>query len=337
MLIESKRGTVMWRYTVVAMAAFLSPSPSLAGTWAEDLFDGLDKDFGSVPQGPELSHLFSIKNKTESIVAISSIRLSCTRCGGASLAKWQLKPGEETAIVGKMYTSSFVGPKTIWLYVQFSQPRAEEVRLSLRVNSRGDVSFNPDSLAFGRIKRGTGSTMASVITLYGDVRTQITEAYTESKKIQVSVKEVQRTSATVSYQLTAQLPPVLGVGTWWSEIWLKTTRADIPQLRVPLTVTVAPALRAAPAVVSLGQARIGDTVERKVIVRDTIPFAIKEIKGTDGQLDVQVATEGRKAVHILIVRLRAARSGTLDRTIQVFTDLNEEREVTFQTKGEIIP
>ena len=91
--------------------------------------------------GKELSHPFCLKNKTDQVVSISGIRVSCGRCGYASLAKWQLKPGEETTLVGKMYTSNFVGPKTIWLYVQFSQPQVEEVRLSLQKRKRGQRTF----------------------------------------------------------------------------------------------------------------------------------------------------------------------------------------------------
>ena len=327
----------MLRFTLVIVMGLLSASPGRTATWAEALFDGLDMDFGTVPQGKELTHPFCIKNKTDQVVSISGIRVSCGRCGYASLAKWQLKPGEETALVGKMYTSNFMGPKTIWLYVQFSQPQVEEVRLSLQANSRSDVTLAPDNLAFGPIPRGTNPTASTAITFSENGQVRITGVDTGSKKIQATLKETQRTDSTVTYRLTARLQPTLGVGDWWAEIWLKTDSPNIPRLRIPLSVTVEPALKVTPSAVSLGQIQVGTTVERKITLRGTKPFLIKEMKGADNQLEVQETTAGNRPVHVLIVRLKGTTPGNLSRTIHIITDMKDETEATFQASAEVIP
>ena len=99
----------MVRYSLVMFAGFLSGGAAHAGSWAEALFDGNHKDFGSVPRGPELTHNFRIKNTTGQVVGISGARVSCNICSSVSVGKYQLQPGEETALVEtEAFTIDFV-------------------------------------------------------------------------------------------------------------------------------------------------------------------------------------------------------------------------------------
>jgi hypothetical protein len=327
----------MWRPILVVLAAWFTAAPVFAASWGEALFDELGKDFGTVPQGPELQHFFHLKNNTGSVLTISGIRVSCGRCGGASFAKSQLNPGEETTILGRMYTTNFVGPKTIWIYVQISQPQFEEVRLWVQCNSRSDVTMNPDTLAFGQVKQGTRSSASTLITLNGNSQTQITEVDTSSDTVKTTIKETQRTDTQVTYQLTATLDANLKSGNWWGEIWMKTTDPALPRLRVPLTVNVEPALNVTPAVLTFGQVAVGKSTDRKVIVRSTQPFKIREVRGTSDQLSVVELPSDSKTVHVVVLRWRAAKGGPSNCTVEIVTNLHNDATIDFQAKAEIVP
>jgi hypothetical protein len=327
----------MLRYSFVLLAGLASALPALAGSWADGLFDELSKDFGSVPRGPELTHPFRIKNTTGNVVTISNVRVSCNRCSGATLLKNQLQPGEETALVAKMYTSQFEGPKTIWIYVQFSQPQFDEVRLWVQANSRADVAVTPDTLAFGHSKRGGTPEMSARVTLYGSGQSEITDVQSESNYVQVSREELSRQGTEVTYKVTARLRDDAPAGKWYTDIWLKTNNAEIPRVRLPLTVEIESALNVSTSPVALGQVKVGESAERKVILRGATPFKVTGVQGADEQLEVKDNTEGRKQVHVLTVKLKGARPGELNRTVRVITDLKDEGEIEFTAKGQVVP
>lgn len=326
----------MLRYSFVLMAGMLAAGPALAGSWADALFVEFSKDFGSVPRGPELNHYFRIKNTTNGVVTISGVRVSCGLCGWAQVQKGQLNPGEETTVHAKMLTRNFEGPKTVYVYVQFLQPQFDEVQLSVQCNSRSDVSLTPEAMAFGHSRRGDTPKQSATLTMYGNNQAQVTGVDSESNYVMTEYKEVARTDSEVSYQVTARLRSDTPPGRWFTDLWVKTNNPSIPRVRVPLTMEIESPLSISPALVSLGEVKVGEAVEKKVIVRGGKAFAIKGIKGAGNSLQVSDSVEGQKEVHVLTVRLKAAKPGAIAQTLRVVTDLKEEGEIEFQARAEIV-
>jgi hypothetical protein len=326
----------MLRYTFVLLAGLWTFSPALAGSWADALFDDLSKDFGSVPRGPTLQHPFRIKNTTKNVVAVSGVRVSCNVCSSASILKSTLQPGEETAVVVTMDTARFSGVKIITVYVNFGQPGREEVRLWVQANARDDISFSPDTVAFGQTKRGSSPSAATTVTFLGQPQAQIIEAKGESNYVQATFKELKREGSEVSYRLTAKLRSDAPVGKWFTDIWVKTNVASMPKVRVPLTVEIESALTLSPSAVALGQVPISGEVERRVVLKGVKPFKIDRIQGTDDQLQVRDNSTDSKQVHVLTVTLKGAKAGEITRKLQIVTDLAEDNTIDFEAKGQVV-
>jgi hypothetical protein len=326
----------MVRYSFVLLAALWAITPARAGSWADALFDEFSKDFGSVPRGPTLQHPFRIKNTTKNTITISGVRVSCHICSSASILKSTLEPGEETAVVVTMDTTKFSGARTITAYVSFSQPSYEEVRLWVQANGRDDISFSPDTIAFGKTKRGVAPSASTTVTFLGQPQAQITEAKCESNYIQATFKEVKREGSEVGYQLTAKLRADAPVGKWFSDVWVKTNVAAMPKVRVPLTVEIESALTLSPPAVVLGQVQIGGEVERRLILKGVKPFKISSIKGTDEQIAVKDNNPDSKQVHVLTVTLKGAKVGEINRKLQIITDLTEDGRIEFQATGQVV-
>jgi uncharacterized protein DUF1573 len=326
----------MLRYSFVLLAGLWAISPAWAGSWADALFDELSKDFGSVPRGPTLQHPFRIKNTTKNTITISGVRVSCNVCSRASLLKSTLEPGEETSVVVTMDTSKFSGVKTITVYVNFSQPSYEEVRLWVQANGRDDISFSPDTIAFGKTKRGAAPNASTTVTFLGIPQAQITEAKCESNYLQPTFKEVKREGSEVSYQLSVKLRADAPVGKWFADVWVKTNVASMPKVRVPLTVEIESALTLSPSAVALGDVKMGEEVERRVILKGVKPFKISSIKGVDDQISVKDNSTESKQVHVLTVTLKGAKTGEINRKLQIVTDLTEDGSIEFQATGQII-
>jgi hypothetical protein len=318
--------------TVGLWAAGLAP----AGVGVDSLFDELHCDFGSVPRGPMLTHPFQLTNRTNQNLHIAGVRVSCG-CTSASAVKTSLAPGESTAIMAQMDTRRFVGPKTVTIYVTFDQPQWEEARLWVSANSRDDFAMNPDTLNFGQVKRGASPEAATNVTFYGYGYWQISEARGESNYVQTKVNEVRRDGAEVTYQVLARLRSDTPVGKWYTDVWLTTNHPALPRLRVPLTVEIESALSVSPNIANLGQIKSGEVAERRVIVRGVKPFRITSVQGTDDQVSVKDSAPDSKPVHVLTVKLKAAKPGELRRTLKILTDLKEDNEVDLPATADVTP
>jgi hypothetical protein len=326
----------MFRYSLVLAVGLCLAGSVSANSWADGLFDELNKDFGSVPRGPMLTHPFHLVNKTKVPVNISGVRVSCG-CTTATALKGSLAPGEDTVVLAQMDTRRFSGVKTVTIYVTFDRPNFEEVRLWVQANSRDDVSVSPESLAFGMTKRGSGAAATVNVSFMGNSGSQILEVTSDSNYVATSVKEVRRQESDVAYELTARLRPEAPVGKWYTDIWLKTNNGTMPRVRVPLTVEIESALSISPATVTMGEVKVGAQAERKVVIRGVKPFKITDVKGTDDSALVRDSSTDSKPVHVLTLTLKGTQAGEINKTFRVITDMKDEAEIEFQAKAQIMP
>lgn len=324
----------MVRFSLVFLVGLFAAQPA-AASWAVALFDEQGKDFGSVPRGPMLSHPFRVTNKTKDTVHIANVRVSCG-CVSASALKTELAPGESTAIMAQMDTTRFYGHKAVTVFVQFDRPDWQEVALTVQANSRDDMAITPDTMAFGRIKRGKGATASVTVTFMRNGQLQILEVRSESNYVQPSAKETRRTDYEVAYQLSAKVRPDLPVGKWFTDLWLKTNHPAATQIRVPVTVEVEPPLSVSPSSTSFGDVKTGEVSEKKLIVRGETPFKITGVKGADSGLVIEELSKESKPMHVLRLKLKADKPGDLKWALRVQTDLKEDGEIEFPADARIV-
>jgi hypothetical protein len=227
----------MHRYTLLVLLILGAARPARGNEWAEGLFHQRSVDFGTVPKGTVLEYSFPIVNNTKKTFQIASVRVS-TGALSARAKQATLTPGQQTVIIARMDTNRFVKERTHTIFVTFDEPRFEEVRLSVKVNSRDDVMFSPDNLDFKRIKRGTTATAHMTMAFFAKPKILVTEAKSESKFIQPKLQELRREGGEVVYLISAMLRSDLPEGKWYTDIWLKTNDEAMPRIRVPVTVEV---------------------------------------------------------------------------------------------------
>jgi hypothetical protein len=325
----------MMRYSLVLLAG-LAAATVASASWADSMFDGLSRDFGSVPRGPVVSHYFRFVNNTGRPVHVYHVRVSCGCTSARALHEW-IAPGQESAILAQMDTRRFLGPKTVTIYVLFDQPSFEEVRLWVAANSRDDVVMTPETLAFGRIKRGSAPTASLTVSLLGDPNWQVLGISCESNYVQPAFQLLRRQGLESVYQVTARLRPDAPPGRWYTDVWLSTNNPTMPRVRVPLTVEIEASLTVSPAVVAFGTMKTGTEAERKVIIRGVEPFRIVRILGTDSQLQVRDSSSTSKSVHVLTVTFRPRQPGDWSRNLRVLTDLKEENSIDFSAQAHVVP
>jgi hypothetical protein len=319
----------MLRYSLVLLVGLSASASASAGTWGQGLFDEVSKDFGSVPRGPMLTHHFRVVNRTQQVVNVSSVRVSCG-CVTATAMKTKLAPNEETTIYATMDTTRFSGPKSVTIFVQFDAPNFDEVRLYVQANGRNDFTVSPDTLSLGQVKRGNEATASTTVTFYGHTGAKIVEAKGESNYVQPTFVEEKRTDYEVVYKLTAKLRSDTPVGKWYTVVWLTTNVNTLTKVRVPLTVEVESPLTVSPGLLALGTVKTGEDVTRRVIVRGVKPFKVLEVQGGDADLQVKPISDDAREVHVLTLRMKPAKAGVIDKTLSVVTDLKEDNEIDFK-------
>lgn len=326
----------MFRYPLMVLLALVVTGPAWASSWADRMFESLSRDFGSVPRGPIITHHFRLVNNTGHPVRIASVRVSCG-CVTARALHQELAPGQESAILIEMDTRRFYSTRLVTIFVTFDQPHFAEVRLWVQATSRDDVSVQPDTLAFGRIKHGTSPRATVRVACLGNPNWRITSAMSDTNYVQPSLRLVQQSSYEVAYELSATLRHDAPPGRWYTDLWLNTNNPSLPRIRVPVTVEIESALSISPSNVILGTVKAGTEAQRKVILRGVEPFRVTGIKGGDREVRVFDSTDEAKTVHVLTVTVRPTRTGEWTRHLQVLTDLRGESVIEFTTRAQVVP
>lgn len=97
-------------------------------------------DFGKIPQGKPVTHVFEVTNKSNTPLKISNINASC----GCTTPEWEkdkvIAPGEQTKItVG--YNAASEGPFTKFITVSYNDTQSKQITI------KGEVWKTPGSSA----------------------------------------------------------------------------------------------------------------------------------------------------------------------------------------------
>jgi hypothetical protein len=87
-------------------------------------------------------------------------------------------------------------------------------------------------------------------------------------------------------------------------------------------------------VVSFGAVKVKEASDRRVIIRGVKAFKITEVKGLSGDMEVKKSAESRE-VHVLTIKVKPGKAGTIDRTIHVVTDLKADNEIDFKVSATV--
>ena len=320
----------MFRKSMTCLILLGFTAVSRAGT--EGYFEDRVKDFGPVARGPMLVHYYKFTNTGKETLTIRSVRVSCG-CTTAFAPVANIAPGETSYIGAQMDSRRFTGHKSVEIYIDFVAPRIETVTLTIQANGRDDFAMNPETMAFGAIRKGNSPRASVQLTLMTDPNWKIEEISAESNYVQPKATLVRRNGAEVTYEVSASLRADLPVGKWYTDIWLKSSNPGFAKLRVPLTVEVTPSISVNPGSLQFNEVKLGESAEQNILVRSDKPFKIKEIRGIDSQVRVIGMVSEAKAVHVLKVVYKPTKTGHTVQNLAVVADGEAEPVATIPIKA----
>lgn len=321
---------------VLLLHGIVSAGIHASSSWADGLFNELSKDFGIVSRGATLVQSFRLKNDSGQPVGISGVRVSCG-CVSASALKTFLQPGEETAVVARMDTTRFRGVKTVTIYVHFNKPKSEEVRLWIKANARDDFSLSPEKLDLGVIKQGQSAQATSKVTFHGQPDLIVGEVHPESNYLVCKIRETSRSDNESTYELIVSLQKDVPPGVWFSDVWIRTDSTQIPQVRVPVSLTVEAPLNATPGQIQLGKIQGESEIQRRMVIRGLTPFHISKIEGVGGNVNLPNPPKGAKSVHVLTLSVQPDSKGKVPTAVRIHTDAKDQPILEIPVLVEIRP
>jgi hypothetical protein len=318
-------------YRVIATFTALFAVAGISRAGPGDLFIEKQMDFGVTSRGSVLVHYFRFTNTTTQTLTVGNPRVSCG-CVSATVSKNQIAPGETAAVIAYMDTRRIPAPnvvKSVTIYVPFTGPVTEEVALRVQTVARDDLQMNPDTLAFGTVRKGQPAKVSTKVSFLSDPNWSILELKSNGAFVSADYKLESRIGTTVTYEITATLDKNCPVGNWTSDLLVKTSNPAVAQLRIPVTVRVTAPLLVSPETVVFENMSLGSSVEQKLTIQSENgkTFKILEIHGVDDELKAVIEQNDLAAKHTIILAAHPIKQGGFQRTIEILTDHQEQGKV----------
>lgn len=307
---------------LIVLASATSSAPAQA--WAEKMFkEGLVHDFGDVPRGSQLLHRFAITNIYAVKMEITNVTSGCG-CVTAAATKNVLEPRETGYLEVSMDSKRFVGSKSVNVRVTVGPQFVSTAELRVTANCRADIVCNPSQINFGPVTSGSSTTQTLTVEYAGNLDWQVTGIISKDVPVQASFKEDYRRPGQVGYTLSVTLDNSAAPGPLKQSIFLKTNDPASPLLPILVEGTIQASLTATPSAIKLVGIKTNETLIRRVVVRATRPFLVKNIDGLGNGLSLGSELGTNPAmVHILTFKFKPAELGDFQRELRIKTDLQD--------------
>ncbi len=292
--------------------------------WLDQVFPQRFHDFGTVAKGSKVAHTFKVINTTEQDIHIAKVSPKCG-CTDVKVRAELIPPGTQTIIEAVIDTTKFQGRKDSGLTLKLDKPFFAEVDLNLTCFIRTDVVVNPGQVDFGTVSRQSKPTLAINLTYAGgNPNWAIIKMQTVSPHVKSTIQEVARTGGQVQYVLSTTLNPTAELGFFKDEVTLFTNDPNGPTIPISIAAVVQSSVTAAPAILTIGRVKAGESISKTVYVKAGQPFKVTGLRPSRDELSAKVA-EGPKTLHAVTLTFKAPpEPGPFNAVMEVETDLKDE-------------
>ncbi len=324
---------------IALLAASVCGGEAAAQSWAEKMFTSTSHDFRSVGRGAKAEYRFEFRNLYEEDVHVAAVRTSCG-CTTPSLTKKTLRTHETGAVVATLNTTSFVGKKSAAITVVFDKPYHAEVRLNVSGHIRTDITFDPPEVSFGELGPGETEELEVEITHRGNPNWRINDVRSHCRHLQVKLDAPETIPAAgvapakVQYRMRVKLRDSMPEGDIQERLTLVSNDPSFATTEMSIGGRIRPALSVAPAAVSLGRVKPGDSAEQRLVIRGESPFTIRDVVCDDDRFVFDIPEESKK-LHFVKLKFQAEDDRPISQRIKVATDLPDERSISFVVTGAV--
>jgi hypothetical protein len=331
------------RRALFALAAVIAPmalTPEARGQgWIDLAFPNRAHNFGTVARGSKVHHSFKVVNTLPQEIHILTYRPKCG-CTDVKLGATTIPSNTQTVIEAVVDTTKFVGNKESGLTLVVDRPAYVEIDFRLSCFIRGDLTLTPGEVQFGVVNRSGGKTEELTMTYVGQQPDwAVTRMQTLSPHVTARLTEQPRSAGSpVTYALSVTLNPSAPVGILKDEITLLTNDPTSPTIPVSVSAMVQSNVNVTPSVVTLGQVRAGETLEKTILVRSNQSFRITGTKADRPELTFATPADKPSPFHQLKATFKApSQPGPFHAVIEVETDVKGEPPAKVNAFATVVP
>lgn len=329
------------RFVAVAVVALVGDS-CFAEAWVTKMFAETKHDFGAVARGADTVYKFPIKNIYKQDVELLSVSSSCG-CTTPTIDKRVLKTGEIGYVTATFNTRTFTGihGATLTVFLRWKDNgnwRHGEGQLRVDGNIRGDVVFMPGAVNFDKVDQGKTAAQKVEVTYAGRSNWKIMDVRGASDVLEVEMKEKQRYTGRIKYDLLVRLKDSASAGVLNEQLVLVTNDEENPRIPIYVGGQVVSQLSISPESVMFNSVTQGEHASRRIVVKGQSPFKIVSIQCADEKCFAFATDNESKAIHVVEIKFDAkATAGDVKQPIHITTDLGNKLQATVTAYATIVP
>lgn len=300
-----------------APAPSQASAPAPAGT-GRITFDQTRHDYGTMDQGREAAHVFTIRNKGAGPLKLLGVTTTCG-CAAMMLDKNELPPGGTARLEVKFRSGSFVGVVEKYIYVQSDDPRLPRAPLGIRAKVLPVYVMEPPALHLGELPRGQGAVREVTLRDSKGLPFGITSVTVsnEDVKAEVSPNDGGRHP---EYHIRVTLSAKRNVGPFNLLVIPQTDRPEFPRPIILVSGVITGPVQVRPTAVFLGKVMPGQAFQPKTVAisnTGTAPVEIKSVDTGDERIAATVRTNAPGREFEIELRAGAMPVGWFQRTLRI--------------------
>jgi hypothetical protein len=142
-------------------------------------------NFGTIPQGKKVEHVFIVNNSGDMPLTIKSIRPSCG-CTAANASSSVIQPWKSSEITVTFNSANFSGAIHKTIALETNDPKVPVYILTLNGSVIEEIAVNPRQINLGALK--LGSTKDMIVTVDNNGKRPLTLLSVKSLLSQINVK-----------------------------------------------------------------------------------------------------------------------------------------------------
>ena len=221
-------------------------------------------DFGKIPAGEIINHIFTFTNTGDQLLEINDVRPSCG-CTAAGSWEHKVEPGKSATIPIRFNSTEYTGDIHKTVIVVSNDPSETNLVLHIRGTIWRPIAVTPDNAVFlANTETQTNETKVVHIVNNLDEALTLSEPLCTNTAFQASVKAIRPGK---EFELVISLVPQAKAMTVSAPVRLHTSTTNMPWLTVMARAVIQPAMTSMPAAIVLPGHPLTDRLEYSVTVR----------------------------------------------------------------------
>ncbi len=287
-------------------------------------------DFGTVLNGPPVSHVFKFRNAGQAKLIIGQVLASCG-CTAAKPTRTELGPGESSDIAVTLSTGALSGHSGHTVTIATNDPNHPMATLTMVGDVRLQVSATPADVDFGKVARGQTEVREVVLTALKQPGFEVGKISNSNPNI----KAERAASATAEggVALKVALAGTMPVGAFVDTLDVATNRVPV---KIAVYGTVTGPISVDPPQVSFGIVPHLGSAERIVRITNSSQRPLKLLGMASSNSSVGASVEPvtpGKEYKVTVLLRKNTPDGQLRGQLVIKTDDPEQQSLTIPYYG----